>query len=177
MKFIRFFTILALSQFFLASNVLADTSGIGCKYGNNVYTQYLGDGYPYGPQSDKLPYYSNSVYVPIYFGDGPNLGRTYRCGWINSYSQTQYWDAQQQKLITTPGEDEFQFRPGRPGCIISTSLNGPIIKREDLVDYSYNKTNKCSTPPTNVPLDDHLWILVLVTGLTGLYFFKKQILA
>jgi len=180
MKFLRFFTVLALSQLIFSLNVVADTSGYGCKINNDfVYTKYLGMATPYQGQPAVIYYDSNGPKVPIYWGWGCNDCRGYRCGYINVYGATSYYDPSIPPyggMVNVPAENEFTFQ-NKP-CAIAPSLNSQPVATDSYVYYSYNKTNKCGgTPPTNVPIDDHLWVLVMLTGMIGVYSFKKQIFA
>lgn len=153
---------------FISTSCLADDSGNGCRIGDKVYTQYLGTAYPYGPENGSSKYYQNSNYIPIYYGYGYNQHQGYKCGFINIYPASSYWNGQENVAI--PAENEItssQFN----SCVISSSLGGSVISNGDYVGYTYNRTSSCYVA---TPLDDYIWLLVISFCALGYYFLKKK---
>jgi hypothetical protein len=157
--------------------IFADTSGTGCKIGEGyIYTDYLGIGYPYTGQPGVRYYNSNGAKIPFYWGYGQNLHRGYRCGYINIYGASSYYDDQTGQTVQIPAENEITAWLGE-NCIIAASLTGSIVGQDSYVAYTYNKTNKCSTPPQNVPIDDNIWLIIIGIALVGAFFLSSYSLS
>lgn len=167
--------VFAVFIFMLISNfALSDDSGYGCKIGQEyVYTEYLGMASPYDPSNPKIRYYkSTGAKIPIYWGSGHNEYQGYRCGYINVYPASSYYDYALQKNVPIPAENEMNALG--QGCVIAASLGATPISTDTYVAYSYNKTGKCGGPPQNVPLNDHVWMLLLLAAGYGALVIKKR---
>ena len=161
--------------FFLLNATLsfADSSGTGCKIGSGyVYTQELGIAHPYGPGSNIRYFNSNGPKIPIYWGSGHNQYQGYRCGYINVYPASSYYDYSTNQNIPIPAENEYTRLQG--GCAIAPSLSASPVATDTYVAYTYNQTNKCSVPPVNTPLDDYVWYILLLSAGIGLFFLKNE---
>jgi hypothetical protein len=60
-------------------------------------------------------------------------------------------------------------------CVIAPSLGATPIRTDTHVSYTYNKTDKCDIPQTNVPFDNYVWVMLSVTAFLGVYFLKNKI--
>lgn len=149
--------------------VFADTSGSGCRVDDKVYTTYLGMGYPYGSSQPMKRYYKNTTYVPIYYGYGYNQHQGYKCGFINIYPNSSYWNGSQN--VPIPAENEITSS-SFGGCVIATSLGASPQREGDYVTFTYNRTGECAS---ELPLDDYNWVILVLTALAGLYFIRKKI--
>lgn len=144
----------------------AQTQGYGCLVGNTVYMQYLGEGYPYGTGSQKLKYYkSNGPSAGLnynnYSSTKPN-NYNYECGKINVFSASGGNPAQQE------------YTTQNASCITSSDLGGPVSGNGTYVYYSYNNPTYCaSSPPTQVPLDGQIWMLLLAVGAIGALMIRN----
>jgi hypothetical protein len=163
----------------------ANDTGYGCMTGEHwVYTQYMGMASVTGAGPEQYRYYSYSGFkIPIYRGWGHNLYRGYRCGWINVYSATSFYDSTippYGENVNIEGEQEYTLQGA--GCIISTSLGGQPLSTDGqsgegrYVYYDYNKTDKCGGgTQTPVPLDDYIWVIMMGTVLTGAIFLRNKL--
>lgn len=169
------FNIIFFLLFFPAIS-FATISGTGCKIGRDyVYTEYLGMASPYHPSNPKIRYYrSTGPKVPIYWGEGHNQYQGYRCGYINIYPASSYYDAEQGKNVPIPAENEItSYLSG--GCVIAPSLGATPVSQDTYVAYSYNRTGMCTVkPPNNIPLDDYIWLMLVVAGGLGFFFLKGR---
>lgn len=130
---------------------------------------------PYGTGVAPIKYYnSNGPKVPIYWGYGPNLNRGYKCGYINVYPASSYWDQDLQQNVPIPAEQEMSDLGQQ--CAIAPSLNVAPVATDTYVHYDYNKTDKCSNSPNNLPIDDYLGFIVLGMAGFGAYFLRKKVL-
>jgi len=152
----------------------ADTSGDGCFMGQDVYTQYLGT----NPAQPGVKFYkSTGPSIPIYWGWGCNDCRGYRCGYINVYGSGTYWDPDLGRNIPIEAQQEYTTPGGQ--CIIAPSVNSDQSNWRwgSYAKYSYNKTDLCNGgTPQNVPLDDHSWLLVLISSAGAVFFLRRSIL-
>lgn len=160
----------------ISSTTFADTSGYGCKIGHDyVYTEYLGKAPAYQGQPDIYYFKSNGPVVPLYWGYGCNDCRGYRCGYINVYGATSYYDSTippNGGNVSVPAENEFVSQGVQ--CVIAPYLGAPPVATDTYVYYSYNKTNKCSNnPPTGVPIDDYLFLFSSVFVMFCIYSIRK----
>lgn len=152
--------------------VCADTSGYGCKINNDyVYTEYLGMAPAYTGTAPIKYYKSNGPKVPIYWGWGCNDCRGYRCGYINVYGATSYYDPELGQNVPVPAENEFTYTG--ESCVIAPSLGAPPVATDSYVHYSYNKTGKCG-PPQNVPLDTEVWMMLAATAMLSAFFLIQK---
>lgn len=79
-----------------------------------------------------------------------------------------------KKNVPIPAENEFTFEGKQ--CVIAPALGARPVNTDAYVSYSYNKTGKCGGPPQNIPLNDHVWMmLLLVAGFGALAIKKKMI--
>lgn len=160
--------ILATTQAF------ADVSGTGCKIGENyVYTEYLGMAPAYTGTAPIRYYKSTGARIPIYWGYGQNLHRGYRCGYINEYGSSSYYDPETGQTVPIPAEDEFSYLGSQ--CVIAPSLGATPVATDSYVSYSYMKTSKCTTTP--VPLDDNVWFVLVGSGLLGAFAVRKILIS
>ena len=177
MKYYKLIFFLFFATFLLTSNAIATSSGNGCKIGQDyVYTRYLGKTSAYVGTPEILYYDSNGPKIPIYWGYGCNDCRGYRCGYINMYGATSYYDPTippHGGTVYVSAEQEMTSLGVQ--CVIAPSLGASPIRTDTHVFYTYNKTDKCDIPQTNVPFDSHVWIMLLITGLVGVYFLKIKI--
>ena len=169
-KTLALFLLLLISFF-----SFADTSGTGCKINSDyVYTQELGMASPYGPGSNVRYFNSNGPKIPIYWGSGHNQYQGYRCGFINIYQASSYYDYNTKQNVPIPAEDEIVRNMGG-GCAIAPNLSSQPIATDTYVAYTYNRTNKCAVaPPLNTPIDDYVWVLVLISAGIGLFLLKNE---
>ncbi len=165
---------LILSFLFSFIFVQAQNSGFGCKIGHEyLYTDYLGKAPAYVGTAPIHYFRSNGNRIPFYWGYGFNQHQGYRCGYINVYPSSSYYDYKTGKNIQIPSEQEFTSLGEQ--CVIAPSLGAPPVATDTYGRYSYNKTNKCGgDSETNVPLDDYIPILLLGVGFIGYYFLKTQ---
>ena len=92
------------------------------------------------------------------------------------YGATSYYDPTippHGGTVYIPAEQEMTSLGVQ--CVIAPSLGASPIRTDTHVFYTYNKTDKCDIPQTNVPFDSHVWIMLLITGLVGVYFLKIKI--
>lgn len=170
MKFLKL-----LFLIFIPLSTFAQTSGTGCRVEDKVYTDYLGDASPYHPSNPSKKFYGTNHYIPIYYGSGHNQYQGYRCGYINIYPASSYWNGSEN--VPIPAENEITSSASG-ACVISTSLGGSVIREGDYVSFTYNKPGKCSViPPAELPLDDYIWVALLAAGAFGFYFMRKHSLA
>ncbi len=143
---------------------------VGCLVNNVIYTDYLGDASPYHPSNPAKKYYSNlGNSATIYYGSA-NDG--YHCGFVNVYPASNYWDGHQN--VPIEAQNEITSRESG-GCVISSSLGGtPQGGDGDFVTFSMNNASYCSTPPNNLPFDDHLNFIVLAMAGLGAYFISSK---
>lgn len=163
------FLLLLLSKF-----TFADVSGEGCKIGEGfIYTQYLGSTPAYTGTPPIRYFNSNGPKIPFYWGYGQNLHRGYRCGYINVYPASSYYDQESGTNIPIEAENEFTYLGSQ--CVIAPTLGATPVATDSFVSYSYMKTNKCAvTPPENVPLDDYIGVILFASALTGAYFLREN---
>ncbi|WP_090992781.1 hypothetical protein [Pedobacter insulae] len=155
--------------------VSADISGTGCKIGQGyVYTEYLGSAPAYTGTAPIKYYKSNGAKIPIYWGNGHNQYQGYRCGYINSYPASSYYDYDTKTNVPIPAENEFSYLGEQ--CVISPYLGGPPISTDSYVSYSYMKTSKCSTDQTPVPLDDYVWVVIVGIGALSTFFIRNRLM-
>lgn len=152
----------------------ADTSGSGCRIDDKVYTQYLGEAYPYGTSNPKKKYYkSNGAYVPIYYGYGYNQHQGYKCGFINIYPSSSYYNGSEN--VPIPAENEITST-SFSACVTASSLGASPERDGDYVTFTYNRTSSCTvTPPANLPLDDYAWVAIIGAGLIGFYLLRNRL--
>jgi len=159
------------SIFFLAIMLtsvrsIAQTSGTGCRISNNIYTEYLGIAYPYGPGTPISYYKSPGNNVPInynnYDGSKPPTYYGYKCGQIN------YFDA------SPTGPAQYEFTDTSSPCIISSSLGGSISGNGVLANYSYNKPAYCSASTMPLPIDDFLIPGSFLFSCFGFFMLRNQ---
>jgi|GEM_PF-1641251 len=156
-------------------SLLADTSGYGCKIGQDyVYTEYLGMAPAYTGTAPIKYYKSTGARVPIYWGWGCNDCRGYRCGYINVYGATSYYDPDTGQNVPVEAENEFTYQG--ENCVIAPSLGATPVATDSYVYYSYNKTGKCGGNQNNVPLDDEVWVMLIATALLAVFFLKSKVL-
>lgn len=154
---------------------LSQTSGVGCNLnGVGLYITYLGDFPYYGNQSDVRPVYLNStssndfIYRNTMGWKSSGNNYNYICGQINEFGVQNNGPAQtEQTSLNKP-------------CEVGSSRTSPSGNNQHgtLFRYTYNNPTYCSTsrPPTNVPLDDHIWLVMLgVTVLGTLYLSKNKL--
>lgn len=165
MKLLKFVFLVLIS-----ANSFAQTSGSGCRVEDKVYTTYLGNASPYHPSNPSKKFYSPNVYIPIYYGSGHNQYQGYRCGYINIYPASSYWNGSQN--VPIPEENEITSTV-TGGCVISSSLGGSVIREGDYVTYTYNKPGKCG-PPAELPLDDYIWVALLAAAGLGFFLMRKH---
>lgn len=179
-KLLFLFLLLTCPAFF----TFADDTGTGCLIGEHwVYTAYIGASQVIGQGSQQYRYYNvNGAKIPVYTGWGANLYRGYRCGYINRYDATSFWDATIPPYgdnVNIPQEQEYTKLGGQ--CIVSATLGGLSVPTDgqsgvgEYVYYSYNKTNKCSNPPNSLPIDDYTQLIVLNIAVIGVYFLNKKV--
>ncbi|MDQ7947342.1 MAG: hypothetical protein REI78_13105 [Pedobacter sp.] len=164
MKYLKLTFLLLLT----VTSCFADTSGSGCRIDDKVYTEYLGMGYPYGTSQPQKRYYKNTAYVPIYYGYGYNQHQGYKCGFINIYPASSYWNGSEN--VPIPAENEINST-SFGGCVISTTLGGSPIREGDYVTFTYNRTGACAS---SLPLDDYIWLLFVLVGAGGIYYIRKS---
>jgi hypothetical protein len=163
--------ILLLVFIFAYSSSFADSSGYGCRIDDKVYTEYLGEAYPYGESNPKSKYYKSvGSYIPIYYGHGYNQHQGYKCGFINIYPSSSYWNGSEE--VPIPAENEITSNSFN-ACVTAPSLNGAVVRNGDYVGYTYNNTSKCN--PTGVPLDDYMSIILIPFGLISAYLIRKSL--
>ena len=159
---------------FTSTLVFADVSGTGCKIGEGyIYTDYLGSAPAYTGTAPIRYYNSNGAKIPFYWGNGGNLHRGYRCGYINVYGYSTYYDPEIGQHVPIPAESEFSFLG--PQCVIAPTLGATPITTDSYVSYTYMKTDKCYTPPQNVPIDDYIWVVVFASALAGTFFLREKL--
>lgn len=158
-----------------SSFILADVSGEGCKIGQGfIYTQYLGSAPAYTGTAPIRYYNSNGPKIPFYWGYGEHLHRGYRCGYINVYPASSYYDSETGQTVQIPAENEFSFKG--PQCVIAPTLGATPVATDSYVSYSYMKTNKCTVaPPENIPLDDYVGLIMITVALAGAFFIRRSI--
>jgi hypothetical protein len=171
---------LLLLFFYLVNPFLtfADDSGYGCMVGEHwVYTSEMGTSKVKGAGNEVYRYFSfTSHKIPIYPGYGMNLHRGYRCGYINRYPASSYYDSSIPPYganVPIPAEQEYTLQ-GEP-CVVSPTLGGPPTATSgqsgmgQYVYYTYNRTNMCGGggPVQNVPLDDYIWLMLIGAGVVG----------
>ncbi len=153
----------------------ADTSGDGCKIGEGyIYTDYLGMGFPYAGQPGVRYYNSNGAKIPFYWGYGQNLHRGYRCGYINIYGASSYYDQETGQTVQIPAENEITQWYGQ-NCAIAPNLSSAPVATDSYVAYTYNRTNMCTVAPTTpVPLDDYVWVILIGSAVSGGYLLRVK---
>lgn len=175
MKYYKLLFFFSLTTILFTSNAIATSSGNGCKIGENyVYTRYLGKASAYTGTPEILYYDSNGPKIPIYWGYGCNDCRGYRCGYINMYGASSYHDPTippNGANVYIPAEQEMTSLGVQ--CVIAPALGATPVSTDTHVSYTYNKTDKCNIPQTNVPLDTHVYVMITVTGLAGVYFLRR----
>ncbi|MEJ5992815.1 hypothetical protein WG904_00195 [Pedobacter sp. Du54] len=150
---------------------IADISGNGCKIGHDyVYTQYLGTAPAYNGTPPIIYYKSNGPKIPIYWGYGFNEHQGYRCGYINVYGASSYYDYEKKQNVPIPAENEFNYLGKQ--CVIAPYLGAPPVATDSYVSYSYMKTDKCNPVPT--PLDNYTWFILIGTAILGTVFLKVK---
>ncbi|WP_316804038.1 hypothetical protein [Pedobacter nototheniae] len=169
-KFI--FAIVFIASSFFSPKTFSQSYGEGCKVENVVYTNYLGEARPYGSSNPLTKFYQKpGPNIQIWYNNS-NTG--YKCGYINSYGSSSYWDG--TKNVSIPAQNEILATKG--DCVTAATLGGSITGNGVLVDYKVNDPTYCSSPPTNnLPIDDYMPGVILLAGGIGVFFIKKQILA
>jgi len=163
--------LILLILLFSTNLTFADVSGNGCKIGEGyIYTQYLGMASAYTGTPPIRYYNSNGPKIPFYWGYGQNLHRGYRCGYINVYGASSYYDAETGQNVQIPAENEFNYLGSQ--CVIAPTLGATPVSTDSYVSYSYMKTNKCMVVPT--PLDDYAWFILIGTAILGTVFLKVK---
>ena len=160
--------VLVLISVFMAK---AQNSGYGCRIGNIIYTQYIGDEHPHHPSNPLTKYYnSNGNKIDIHYNNydssKPN-NYGYDCTKINVFDASSTGPAQQE------------YTKQNTSCVTSAYLGGPIIgDGGDYVYFSYKNPNYCSNiPPVGLPIDDYAWAFVLAVGaIGGIIISKKGVL-
>lgn len=151
----------------------ADVSGNGCKIGEGyIYTEYLGMTPAYTGTPPIRYYKSTGAKIPFYWGYGENLHRGYRCGYINVYGSSSYYDSETGQNVPIPAENEFNYLG--PQCVIAPSLGATPVQTDSYVSYSYMKTSKCTPVPT--PVDDSTWFMLMGLAVLGAGFLKIKYL-
>lgn len=157
---------------FFTSTAFADISGTGCKIGEGyIYTDYLGMAPAYTGTAPIRYYKSNGNKIPFYWGYGQNMHRGYRCGYINVYGASSYYDTETGQTVPIPAENEFSYLG--PQCVIAPSLGATPVQTDSYVSYSYMKTSKCS--PVATPIDDQAWYPLLAIAIVGISALKFNI--
>lgn len=163
---------LLLFLLFTKSFAFADISGNGCKIGQDyVYTEYLGMAPAYTGTAPIRYYKSTGAKIPIYWGYGFNQHQGYRCGYINVYGASSYYDYTTKKNIPIPAENEFT-RLGSQ-CVIAPFLGAPPVATDSYVSYSYMKTSYCAPVPT--PLDTNVWVILIGSSVLGAFFLRSKL--
>jgi len=154
----------------------ADISGTGCKIGQGyIYTDYLGSTPAYTGTAPIKYYNSNGAKIPFYWGYGQNLHRGYRCGYINVYPASSYYDQQTNQNIPIPAENEFSFLGSQ--CVIAPTLGATPVSTDSYVSYTYMKTSACAVnPPENIPIDDDVWLIVIGSAVMGIFFLRRRLI-
>ncbi len=159
--------------FLLVPAAKATTTGTGCRVGDYVYINYIGNAPAYHPSNPQKRFYTKTTNIPIYWGYGMNQHQGYRCGYINYYPASSYYDYEKKQNIPIPEEREYTVIT-YGGCVLSNTLGGSVLNEGDYVSYTYNKTGKCGTNPNDLPFDDYIWVLMLAAGGAGAYFIYKN---
>ena len=155
----------------------AQISGKGCDFGGRIAIQYLGTATYYGNTNDVVEVYNTSSAVPINKGNG----RAYDCDAINDYDEFQVWDSSIPPYganRTVPASHDIKRNPSsrQHECVVASSRYATPDGEGTIVGYTYKDPNKCNSPrPNNLPLDDYLPFLVLITGVISLPFIRKNI--
>ena len=168
----------------------ADDSGYGCMVGEHwVYNVEMGTSKVIGAGNELYRYFNyNAFKIPIYPGYGQNLHRGYRCGFINRYPASSYWDSEIKPYggnVPIPAEQEYTLL-GSP-CVVSSTLGGQPMATSgqsgmgQYVYYTYNRTGMCGggggNPTEDVPLDDYIGLFAIGVGLTGFIAIRRNIFA
>ncbi|RZK48306.1 MAG: hypothetical protein EOO99_10475 [Pedobacter sp.] len=165
-KLLLFFVFILSSTWLFAQN-----SGIACKIGHDfIYTEYLGKASAYTGTAPIHYFRSTGNKIPFYWGYGYNQHQGYKCGFINMYPASSYWNGSQN----IPIEAEQEFIATNQQCVIAPYLGAPPVATDTYGSYSYNKTGKCGGGNTNVPLDDYIPFLLIGVGFVGFYFLKSR---
>lgn len=177
----RFFSIkticckklLTFSLFILFTiNVKAQASGTGCRIGDNVYTQYLGNGPYYGNNNDMVSVYNvNGPKLVVINGQGY---AGYQCGKINVYPAGKRYNPTTNTEDPYPGVNEVTGTISRNSCIASTHPSVSSGGKADIIQFQINNPTYCATQ--NVPLDDYVGIFALLSGATGAYFISRKVI-
>jgi len=157
----------------------AQNSGTGCRINNNVYTEYLGMGYPYVGQTSQ-PYYNSSGRVlPV--NNNNSVG--YLCNNINDYGEFSTWDSASQKMVTYPAVRELKSSDGGTCSIAkstsATQSNGQLVATGGtVITYALTPPAKCGgTTTMPMPLDDYIPYLVAFAGIIGMMLVRKNLIA
>ncbi|RZK42884.1 MAG: hypothetical protein EOO90_06040 [Pedobacter sp.] len=170
---------------FTTTFTFADDSGYGCMIGEHwVYTVPMGTSKVNGWDNTQYKYFKFSGHkIPIYPGYGLNLHRGYRCGYINRFGASSYYDSTIPPyggMVAIPAEQEYTLQGS--ACVVSNTLGGAPMGASgqsgvgQYVYYTYNRSNMCGGGgQTNVPLDDYAWVLVLGAGAMAVFLLKRHI--
>ncbi|WP_157263195.1 hypothetical protein [Pedobacter sp. R20-19] len=154
----------------------AQISGNGCDFGGRIAIQYLGSATYYGNSNDVVEVYSTSSAVPINKGNG----KGYDCDAINDYDAFQVWDPSIQPYganRTVPASHDIRRNPSsrQHECVVASSRYATPDGEGTIVGYTYKDPNNCtSARPNNLPLDDYLPFLVLMSVMISLPFIIKN---
>lgn len=176
MKFCLFVVLSVFSCF----NSFAQTTGKGCNIGDNVATNYLGQATYYGHTDVIVQVYSNTNIVNIARGQGY---AGYRCGSINVYS------GGTKNGAPYPGVNEVLHDYNNVSsnkCVVVSSYSPDITSTNGEgyeLDYSYNNpayyansdpNYPCNTPTNNVPLDQNMMYILLLSGISGFLVVRNM---
>ena len=166
-KYLKYLVVLVL---FLISVFMAkaQTSGTGCRIGDNVYTEYLGTGSYYGNNNDIMKVYNiNGPKLLVVNGQGYN---GYQCGKINVYSGGQRWNGSTN--VPYPAVNEVLGTVSTNSCMVSTSASVSNGGKANIIQYKINNPTYCV--PEELPIDDYSSLIVLATAAIGAYFISKK---
>lgn len=149
----------------------AQNSGYGCRIGNFVFTEYLGEASPYHPSNPTTKFFNSN---------GPRIEINYN-NYDNSKPNNYGYDCTKINILKASGTGPAQqeYIKQNTSCVTSSFLGGSIDGGGgDYVYFSYKNPTYCNnTPPMGLPIDDYAWAIVLVTGITGgIIISRKEIL-
>ncbi|MES2652331.1 MAG: hypothetical protein V4663_11360 [Bacteroidota bacterium] len=121
-------------------------SGYGCNLGNRVYTNKIGTSNFYGTSYDVYNY--SGTNYPI------NWNNTSECNNINA------------------NDIDDKKRACWVNTYVNPTNNNSGVSYGTLVYYTLET---CSVnPPVGLPLDDYIWVFVVVIGGIGAYFITRK---
>lgn len=159
--------LLIIAFAFISQHSFSQTPGEGCVVGNDVFTVY------FGFYNNKYVY-GNSVSIPMWYNAG-NTG--YKCGAVNLYTQSQYWDG--SKIVIIPAQNEITSSTTNPGCVIATSLMAaPTGYGGDpgKITFVNNNPTYCKTTTTPLPLDSYVYPFILVSSIGSSCLLRNRLL-